>query len=150
MFLDDLAQRGIDILGHTACVAADKKLRAFAVDPFPNLARILEHEVLDINLVSLIARPRAIEPGENAVALEASPILFVGVVAGLALRSVEEPVFSLRAERLALLQEGAKGRDARARSDHDQGHIGIFRQVKMLGRAGITRHRHVVRALRHE
>src|SRR5207248_1289516 len=40
LFLDDLAQRGIDILGHTACVAADKKLRAFAVDPFPNLARI--------------------------------------------------------------------------------------------------------------
>src|SRR5205807_7970409 len=79
LFLDDLAQRRIDILGHPARVAADKKLRAFAVDPFPNLARVLQHEVLDIDLVSLIARPGAIESGENAIALEASPILFVGV-----------------------------------------------------------------------
>jgi hypothetical protein len=67
-FENDLAQRGIHILGHPARVAANEKLPAFAIDPFPNFRRVLQHAVLHINLMGLVARPGAVESREKAVA----------------------------------------------------------------------------------
>src|SRR5437879_12943928 len=104
--------------------------------------------MLNLNFVRLIARPRAIQSRQKAVACETFPIFFVGVIALLALRSEEEPVFSFRAESLPLLQKRAERRDASAGSDHDQRQGLIFRHVKMFRRAWINRHRNFVRAFR--
>src|SRR5713101_1841519 len=144
--LHDFAQRGIDILGHSARVTANKKLRTLGIDPFPDFRRVLENTVLDVNLMGLIARPRTIEPRENAFALESIEVFLVGIIAFLPLRSEEEPVFSFCTESHSFLQIGAKRGDAGARSDHDDRSVGIFRQMKMLCRAGINRHGNLVRA----
>src|SRR5438132_13709551 len=114
LFLDDLSQRSIDIFGHTSRVAAHEKLRTVVVDPFPNLSGVFQHLMLNVNFVRLIARPRAIQSRQKAVACETFPVFFVGVIALLALRSDEEPVFSFRADSLSLLQKPARRRDASA------------------------------------
>src|SRR5437879_10834128 len=94
--------------------------------------------------MGLIARPGTIKPCKNTIAFESIEVLLIGVIAFLSLRSEEEPVFPFRAERLAFLQIGAKGCDASAGSDHNDRGVGIFRQMKMLGQAGINRHWNVV------
>ena len=104
--------------------------------------------MLNVYFVCLIARPRAIQSRQKAFACETFPIFFVGVIALLALRSEEEPVFSFCAESLPLLQKCAERRDASARSNHDQRQGLIFRHVKMFRRTGINRHRNFVRAFR--
>ena len=48
LLLNDLAQRGIDIFGHPAGVAANEELRSFVIDPFSNLGRAFEHLVSHI------------------------------------------------------------------------------------------------------
>src|SRR5205807_9733835 len=58
LFLNDLAQRGVDVFGHAFRVAAHKKLRAFAVNPLPNLSRVLQQFSLHVNFVRLIPRDR--------------------------------------------------------------------------------------------
>src|SRR6266478_1567545 len=117
LLLNDFAKRGIDILGHSARVAANIKLCALGIDPFPDFRRALQNTVLDVNLMGLIARPGTIESCENAVAFESMEILFIGVVAFLPLCSEEEPIFPFRSERLSFLQIRAKRRDTSARSD---------------------------------
>ena len=145
MLLNNFAERGIHILGHSFRIAANKKLRAVAVEPFPNFSGVIEHLVLNVNFVRLIARPCAIEPCQNAIANEFFPIFFVGVIAFLALRAEKQPGFSLRPGPLSILQERAERRDAGARPNHNERSIRIVRHVKMLGRAGINRHRNIVR-----
>ena len=55
LFQNNLAEGRVHILGHTACVTANKKLRALRIDPLPNLGRVLQHAVLDVDLLGLIA-----------------------------------------------------------------------------------------------
>ena len=55
MLLNYLAQRCIHVLGHPARVTAHEKLRAFGINPFPDLGRIVSQLVLDVDFVSLIA-----------------------------------------------------------------------------------------------
>src|SRR5204863_283369 len=55
LLLYDFAQHRVDILRHSLRVAAHEKVRAFRIDPFPNLRGIVIHPVLDINLFGLIA-----------------------------------------------------------------------------------------------
>src|SRR5260370_41539217 len=69
LLLDDFAQGRIHIFGHAAGVAAYENMRAFSVEPFPNLSRIFQHFVLDVRLASLVARPRAIAAREKPVTL---------------------------------------------------------------------------------
>src|SRR5438876_11625824 len=120
LFLDDLAQRSIDIFRHASRVAANKKLGAFAVDPFPDFGGVFEHLVLDVNFMRLIARPGAIESRQKAVAGETFPIFAVGIIALLALRSKEEPIFSFCAGCLSLLQKRAERRDPGTRSNRSE------------------------------
>ena len=54
-FLDDFASRGIDIHDHAPGIAAHEKMRAFAVHPLPNLRRTVQHFVLHVRFVRLIA-----------------------------------------------------------------------------------------------
>src|SRR5216683_6920686 len=109
LLLHDFAQRGIDILGHSARVPANKKLRTLGIDPFPDFRRVLENTVLDVNLMGLIARPGTIESCENAVAFESIEVVLVGIVAFLPLCSEEEPIFPFRSERLSFLRYARKG-----------------------------------------
>src|SRR5207302_6347007 len=106
-----------------------EKLRTDVVEPFQNLRCVYQQLMLNVNFVRLIARPRAIESRQKPVACETFPIFFVGVIALLALRSEEEPVFSFRAESLPLLQKGAERGDASPGSDHDQRQGLMFRHV---------------------
>src|SRR5581483_8540464 len=85
---------------------------------------------------SLIARPGAMQPGEDSLFHEAFKILAVGEIAFLALSAEEEPVFAFGSSCLAFLQVGAERGHAGARSDDDDGCIRIFGQMKMLCRAG--------------
>src|SRR4029079_2433000 len=143
-------QSGINILRHPPCITANKKLCPFGIQPFPDSRCVLEHTGLDINLVGLIPRKGAIKSGQNAIMFELSEILPIGVITFLSLRSEKEPVLALRANRLTLLEKGTKRRDAGARSDHDDWCVRIIREMKMLRRARINRHRRFFRAVSHE
>src|SRR5213595_381136 len=128
LFLDDLAQRSIDIFRHASRVAANKKLGAFAVDPFPDFGGVFEHLVLDVNFMRLIARPRAIESRQKAFAGENFPVFLIGVIALLTLRPIEEPVFSFCAGSSSLLQKRSERRDPGTGSNHDQRQVLVFRR----------------------
>jgi hypothetical protein len=63
LFLDDLMQSDIDIFCHARGVATDKEVRTF-FQPGKELLCMLQHPVLDIDFVGLIARKRSIESGQ--------------------------------------------------------------------------------------
>ena len=88
------------------------------------------HPVLDVDLAGLVAGEGGVEAGEDAVLLHGQEVLFVEEVHGFALVAEEEPVVAVLAGGLALLQEGAEGGDAGAGADHDDRHVGVFRQAE--------------------
>jgi hypothetical protein len=98
-----------------------------AVEPFPNLSGIVLHQMLDINLLGLIARPCAIEPCEKAFFLEPLEFLAVGKIAPLVLRPEKEPVLSFCSGRPALLQVRAERRHAGSGAHHDDWNVGALR-----------------------
>ena len=55
LLLHNFPQCPIDVLGHTACIAANEKVRALGIKPLPNFGRIFRHFVLNIDLLRLIA-----------------------------------------------------------------------------------------------
>ena len=103
LFLHDFAKRGIHVFRHAARIAAHEEMRVVGFEPFPYFRGVLHHPVLHVNLVRLIARPRAIESCQNAIALEAIEIFPIGVVATLSLRAEEEPVLAFCADGLSIL-----------------------------------------------
>src|SRR5262249_32185505 len=119
LLLYDFAQHRIDIFCHSLRVAADKKVGALGVEPFPNLRGIVLHPVLDVNFLSLIPRPRAIEPREKPVLLKGLEFFAVSKIASLMLRSEEEPVLPLCPGRFAFLQVRAERRNSSSGPDHD-------------------------------
>ena len=54
VLLNDFAQRSVDVFGHSARIAAHEKVRALAVDPFPNFGGIFRHFVLHIDFLGLV------------------------------------------------------------------------------------------------
>src|SRR5262249_18323785 len=104
------------------------------------------HSVLDVNLLGLIARPCAIEPGEKAFFFECSELLAVSEIAPLMLRSEKEPVVSFCSGRLAFLQIRAKRRHSGSGTDHDDWNVRAVWKVKMLRHTGVNRDRDVIRA----
>src|SRR6516162_5842235 len=55
LLLNDFPQRCIDVLGHAPCVAAYEEVRAFGIEPFPDLSRVFQHFVLHVRFVCLVA-----------------------------------------------------------------------------------------------
>src|SRR5438552_17767857 len=101
--LNDFTQRCVDVLGHSAGVAADKKMRAFGFHPFPNLVCAIEYFVLDVGFLGRVTRPGAVAAGKKFFSLIVVELLAVKIIAVLMLRSEEQPVFSFCTSRFALL-----------------------------------------------
>src|SRR4029077_9499969 len=103
LFLNYLAQSGIDILGHASGVATNKKMCAVAIEPFPNLGSLFQHFVLDIGFTGLIARPGAMTIRKKILSLIILQLVPIEIIAVLVLRSEKEPVFSFCSDCLSFL-----------------------------------------------
>ncbi len=90
------------------------------------------HAVLHVDFLGLVAGEGGVEPGEEALGLHLGELFFVEEVGGFFLVAEEEPVLAGGAGDLALLEEGAEGRDAGAGADHDDGGVGRG-HVEMFG-----------------
>src|SRR5438034_5630881 len=55
LFLDDFSQRSINVFGHPTRIATHEKVRALAVDPFPNFDGIFRNLVLHVDVLMLFA-----------------------------------------------------------------------------------------------
>ena len=100
--------------------------------------------MLDVDLVRLIARPGAIESGQNSVAFHLLEIFLVGVIAFFALCAEEEPVFSFCSIAWRSCKNARNGATPVPGPTMTIGVIWIFRQMKMFGRARINRDRNSI------
>src|SRR5690606_14679830 len=114
---DDRQQLPFDVGRHPLLVAADEQLGA-VLEPGPDVARLLAHAVLHVDLLRLIAREGEVQ-AQEAVALPRRQFLFVEELRGAVLFAEEEPVAPGRADRLPLLEKRAERSETRARADHD-------------------------------
>src|SRR6266852_3699468 len=100
----DFQQRVLDVLGHALGIAADIEMRAF-VEPRPELGRVLAHAMLNVELLRLVTRESEIELFKHAAALPIDDLVLVEKIRDAFLLAEEQPVGSLGAARLALLEE---------------------------------------------
>ena len=131
MLGDDGVEGGVDILRHAGGVAADVDAGSI-LQPGPEARSLLEHLVLHVDLVVLVAGEGEIEMGKVLVAEHGLELVAVEEVGCGAALAEEEPVLSGGGESAALVQEGAEGCDAGAGADHDDGRIGLLRQAKFF------------------
>ena len=121
----------MDVLGHAFGITADVKVGS-TIEPSPEFGPLLEHAVLDVDFLGLIAREGGGEFVEMTGFLSLGKLIAVKKIATGALVTKEEPIFPWMGVVFAMLEEGAEGGDASAGSDHD--HIAIGRrQMEMAG-----------------
>ena len=121
----------MDVFSHAFGIAADVKVGS-TIEPSPEFGPLLEHAVLDIDFLGLIARECGGEFVEVTRFLGLGKFIAVEEIATGALVTKEEPIFPWMGVVLAMLEEGAEGGDAGAGSDHD--HIAIGRrQMEVAG-----------------
>src|SRR5258705_865496 len=135
---NDRGQRGVDVLRHPGRVPAHIEVRAL-VEPPPHVGAVVEHLVLDIDPVGLVAGERQIQPVEEAVADHVLQIVAVVEVFAAVLVAEEQPVAAGLAERASLLQKAAKRRDAGAGADHDHRCPAVLGRTEM--RRALQEHR---------
>jgi len=105
------------------------------LEPRPQFGGVLQHAVLDVNLVLLVAREGGIEAGQEPVAVKGGQLVLEQEI-GVAPRIAEEqPIAADGAGRAALLQKGAERRDPGAGADHDQRRIVVLGQPEIMGLA---------------
>ena len=138
----DFVERVVDIFGHAVRVPADVKMSAL-LEPVPQLGRVLEHPVLDIDFEILVAGERRIEPGQDAVPPQRLQFIFVEKIAARFLRSEKQPVAAFGPSRSALLQKCAERRNACAGTNHDDRRVAVLRQPEMLGALNENRYRRI-------
>jgi hypothetical protein len=98
----------------------------------------LEHAVLDVDFLGLIAREGGGEFVEMTGFLSFGKFIAVKKIATGALVTKDEPIFPWMGVVLAVLEKGAEGGDAGAGSDHD--HIAVGRgQMEVAG--GLNKNR---------
>ena len=121
----------MDVLGHAFGISADVKVGS-TIEPSPEFGPLLEHAVLDVDFLGLIAREGGGEFVEVTRFLGLGEFIAVEKIATGALVAKEEPIFPWMGVVLAMLEEGAEGGDAGAGPDHD--HIAIGRrQMEVAG-----------------
>ena len=120
---DCLKECGFDVGGHAFGVAADVEVRA-PVEPAPELGGVFADALLDVDFFLLIAGEGEVEALEGAVLHPGEELVAIEEVLGCALLAEEEPHGPAAAAGLLVLEEGAEGRDAGARANHDDGHVG--------------------------
>jgi hypothetical protein len=62
VFFDDGDERLVDVVGHADGIAADVEVGAF-LQPGVEFRAVLDHAVLDVDLLRLVARERDVELG---------------------------------------------------------------------------------------
>ena len=147
--LDDLVEGGVDILGHARGVAADVEVGTL-LEPSEEFLGGLQHAVLDIDLLGLVAGERGVETVKDPLRDPGLQLLAVEEVGGGFLVTEEEPVLTGRSGGLALLQEGHEGGDAGAGTDHDRVGRGILGHPEMLRGVDEDRHMALVSAVGEE
>lgn len=121
----------MDVLGHTFGIAANVKVGS-TVEPAPEFSPLLEHAMLDVDFLGLIARESGGEFVEMTGFLGLGEFIAVKKIAIGALVTKEEPIFPWMGVVLAMLEEGAEGGDAGTGPDHD--HIAVGgRQMEVAG-----------------
>ena len=94
------------------------------LEPRPQFGGVLQHAVLDVNLVLLVAREGGIEAGQEPVAVKGGQLVLEQEI-GVAPRIAEEqPIAADGAGRAALLQKGAERRNPGAGADHNHRAVG--------------------------
>ncbi|CAK0117384.1 Uncharacterised protein [Burkholderia pseudomallei] len=146
---DDRLQRRVDVLRHARRVAAHVEMRAL-LEPCPQRRPLLEHAVLHVDLLRLVARERDIEPREEAVRAHLRELVAVIEIGVRVLLAEEQPIAPLRAARAALVQKAPERRDARARADHHDRRVAARGRAKVRGFLHEYRHGRVGRAVREE
>src|SRR4051812_43378283 len=104
------------------------------VEPGIELRRVLEHAMLDINFFRLVARPGEVEPGEQPARMETDQLVTIEEISAGFLVPENEPVPALGRDRTSLVQKGAKRRNARPGSDHDDRRVAARRETERLVR----------------
>jgi hypothetical protein len=85
-------------------------------DPLPDLGSGVEHQVLHVDLVDLVAGEGGVDAGEQPVFAEGAQLLAIEVVTGRAAVAEEEPVPTFGTGLAALLEEGTERCNAGARA----------------------------------
>src|SRR5690606_4162845 len=128
LLLDDGEKGTMDVGRKPCAVAADIEVSAF-LKPGVEVARLVHQPVLDIGLRSAVAREGHIHARQDAVLEKALPFRLIEEVAIEIAFAEDQPGFAGSPARLALLEEGAIGRDAGSRPDHDDRRI-VVRQAE--------------------
>ncbi|SHT73851.1 Uncharacterised protein [Mycobacteroides abscessus subsp. abscessus] len=118
MLADDLVQRLVHVLGHACRVTADVEVAA-VLQPCEQIAAVLAHSVLHIDLLGLIAGEGEIEAIQEARRVPGVDLVLVDVVMCPVLVAEEQPVVAPRSPLLAFLQECAEWGHTRAGAHHD-------------------------------
>ena len=102
-------ERGVDVLGHPARVAADVDVGA-VLEPAKQLSGLLEHAVLHVDLFGLVAGKGCGQARERAAGLPGLDLVAVDEIAIRALVAEKQPVAAPGAGCDPFLDEGAEGR----------------------------------------
>src|SRR5690606_14244741 len=98
--------------------------------PLINFPALLEHPVLDIDLLVGIPGERDIHTGQHTVLKPALPLYLIQEVRGEMLIPVEKPSLSFRPGLLPLAEKSPERRNTRSRSDHYDRRVRIHRQLE--------------------
>src|SRR5436189_3610625 len=131
LLLNNLVQGGIDVARHSVCVAADVEIGA-VLQPLEQFGRVLEHSMLYIEFLDLIARESGGESCECPVANESFEFFAVQEVCSFVLVPEQKPRFALCPRSATIVKESAEWRDPCTGADHDQRTRGILREAKVF------------------
>src|SRR5690606_23974525 len=124
-------------------IAADIDICAL-LQPIVELASVLAHAILNLNLVLLIARERELDTVQQTALAIIAPFRLVQESRAKVPLAEGQPILSARALSFALGDEAAEGSDTRARTDHDDGQIGVGRQSEVRVAMQIDRGNRIV------
>src|SRR6266851_8923944 len=106
------------VLRHVLGVAADVEIRA-VVEPIDEIAPLVPHAMLHVDLLGCIARERVLHAGQRAVGQRVLPFELIEKIMGEAAVAEEQPAAAACRGGAALLHERPERRNAGSRSDHD-------------------------------
>mmetsp|Transcript_1566 Transcript_1566/g.5750 ORF Transcript_1566/g.5750 Transcript_1566/m.5750 type:complete len:208 (-) Transcript_1566:2313-2936(-) len=138
--LQNLGERGGDVLRHVRSVAADEDVGVRGAYERGHLFRVLAHAVLDVHLFPLLlAGEGGDEARERPVRGERLELLFVEVILVRAAAAEKEPRGpELRARAVAsapaVLEKAAEGGDTRSGADQEHGRAAILGRAKHAAR----------------
>src|SRR2546427_12629488 len=100
------------------------------LQPVPQFPGVLQHPVLDVNLCPLVAGKSGVEPRERAFGQRGLEFFAIEKIVCPALVAEKEPGATAGAGRAAFFEKSAKGSDAGAGANHDDGAVGLGGQAE--------------------